>query len=225
MRATGIKGIIALPGVTIPGDRRSRLRDRRDPRRRIQGMLCSERELLISDEHNGIIELSGDWPIGTPAAVALGLDDPMIYVKVTPNRPDALGVYGIARDLAAKGLGKLKPLRCRRRSPAAFESPIKVSLDFPDGDTQALPALRRALYPRREERPVARLAAAPAQGHRPAPDLGAGRHHQLHHLRLWPAPACLRRRQGEGQHPCAAREGRRDHRGARRQDLHAHTPA
>ena len=58
---------------------------------------------------------TGDWPIGTPAAKALGLDDPMIYVKVTPNRPDALGVHGIARDLAAKGLGKLKPLECEAR--------------------------------------------------------------------------------------------------------------
>ena len=65
-------------------------------------MLCSERELLISEEHNGIIEVDASWPIGTPAAVALGLDDPMIYVKVTPNRPDALGLYGIARDLAPR---------------------------------------------------------------------------------------------------------------------------
>jgi phenylalanyl-tRNA synthetase beta chain len=62
---------------------------------------------------------------------ALGLDDPMIYVKVTANRPDALGIYGIARDLAAKGLGKLKPLNAK---PVAgtFDSPIKVSLDFED---------------------------------------------------------------------------------------------
>ena len=75
-------------------------------------MLCSERELLISQEHDGIIDLKGDWPIGTSAVKALGLDDPMIYVKVTANRPDALGIYGIARDLAAKGLGKLKPLDC-----------------------------------------------------------------------------------------------------------------
>ena len=78
-------------------------------------MLCSERELLISQEHDGIIDLKGDWPIGTPAVKALGLDDPMIYIKVTPNRPDALGIYGIARDLAAKGLGKLKPLECEAR--------------------------------------------------------------------------------------------------------------
>ena len=79
-------------------------------------MLCSERELLISHDHDGIIDLDGDLPIGTPAAVALGLDDPMISFKVTPNRPDALGVYGIARDLAAKGLGTLKPLDGERRS-------------------------------------------------------------------------------------------------------------
>jgi phenylalanyl-tRNA synthetase beta chain len=94
-------------------------------------MLCSERELQISLEHDGIIDLKGDWPIGTSAVKALGLDDPMIYVKVTANRPDALGIYGIARDLAAKGLGKLKPLNAK---PVAgtFDSPIKVSLDFED---------------------------------------------------------------------------------------------
>ena len=121
------------PGVTIPATRCG-VRARHDPRRRIQAMLCSERELLISDEHNGIIEVEGDWPVGTPAAKALGLDDPMIYVKVTPNRPDALGIYGIARDLAAKGLGTLKPLDAKTVA-GTFDSPIKVSLDFADGDT------------------------------------------------------------------------------------------
>ena len=134
---TGMKGIIALPGAYIPGTmitlEKGSIRGQES-----QGMLCSERELLISDEHNGIIELDGDWPVGTPAAVALGLDDPMIYVKVTANRPDALGVYGIARDLAAKGLGTLKALQS---SPVkgTFESPIKVTLDFADGDTTPCP--------------------------------------------------------------------------------------
>ena len=127
---TGLKGIIALPGAVIPvsGEalEKGMIRGQES-----QGMLCSERELLISQEHDGIIELAGDWPVGTPAVTALGLDDPMIYVKVTPNRPDALGIYGIARDLAAKGLGKLKPLAAK---PVAgtFDSPIKVSLDFED---------------------------------------------------------------------------------------------
>ncbi len=134
---TGIKAIIALPGVTIPATGTvfapATIRGVES-----QAMLCSERELLISDEHNGIIEVSGDWPVGTPAAKALGLDDPMIYVKVTPNRPDALGIHGIARDLAAKGLGRLKPLDAKKVD-GGFESPIKVSLDFPDGDTKPCP--------------------------------------------------------------------------------------
>ena len=134
---TGIKAIIALPGVTIPATGAvfapATIRGVES-----QAMLCSERELLISDEHNGIIEVAGDWPVGTPAAKALGLDDPMIYVKVTPNRPDALGIYGIARDLAAKGLGTLKPLDAKKVE-GTFDSPIKVSLDFPDGDTKPCP--------------------------------------------------------------------------------------
>ncbi len=134
---TGIKGIIALPGAYIPGTKitleKGVIRGQAS-----EGMLCSERELLISEEHNGIIEVSGDWPIGTPAAKALGLDDPMIYVKVTPNRPDALGIYGIARDLAAKGLGKLKPLDAKKVE-GTFDSPVDVALDFPDGDTRPCP--------------------------------------------------------------------------------------
>ena len=134
---TGIKGIIALPGSYVPGTNitleKGVIRGQAS-----EGMLCSERELLISDEHNGIIEVDGDWPIGTPAAKALGLDDPMIYIKVTPNRPDALGIYGIARDLAAKGIGKLKPLDA---TPVAgsFDSPISVSLDFEGGNTRPCP--------------------------------------------------------------------------------------
>ena len=134
---SGIKAIIALPGVTIPATGAvfapATIRGVES-----QAMLCSERELLISDEHNGIIEVDDKWPVGTPAAQALGLDDPMFYVKVTPNRPDALGIYGIARDLAAKGLGTLKPLDATAVK-GAFVSPISVSLDFPGGDTKPCP--------------------------------------------------------------------------------------
>jgi phenylalanyl-tRNA synthetase beta chain len=133
----GIKGIIALPGAYIPGTKMT-LEKGVIRGQASEGMLCSERELLISDEHNGIIELDGDWPIGTPATTALGLDDPMIYVKVTPNRPDALGIHGIARDLAAKGLGTLKPLKAEP-VVGSFVSPISVSLDFADGDTKPCP--------------------------------------------------------------------------------------
>jgi phenylalanyl-tRNA synthetase beta chain len=134
---TGMKAIIALPGVTIPVTGQvfapATIRGAES-----QAMMCSERELMLSDEHDGIIDVQGDWPVGTPAAQALGLDDPMFYVKVTANRPDALGLYGIARDLAAKGLGTLKPLNAPTIK-GSFESPIKVTLDFPKGDEKACP--------------------------------------------------------------------------------------
>jgi phenylalanyl-tRNA synthetase beta chain len=132
-----MKSIIALPGAYVPGTgitlEKGVIRGSAS-----EGMLCSERELMISDEHNGIIDLDGDWPVGTPAAAALHLDDPMIYVKVTPNRPDALGIRGIAHDLAAKGLGTLKPIKADP-VPGTFPSPIAVSLQFDNDDTSPCP--------------------------------------------------------------------------------------
>lgn len=134
---TGMKGVLALPGAFIPGTgitlEKGMIRGEAS-----EGMLCSERELLISQEHDGIIEVAGNIAIGTPAATALGLDDPMIYIKVTANRPDALGVYGIARDLAAKGLGTLKPLAANP-VPGSYDSPIAVTLDFPGNDMKPCP--------------------------------------------------------------------------------------
>ncbi len=129
---TGLVGIFAAPGTHVPGTgvdlEVGTIRGVESA-----GMLCSERELMISDSHDGIIDLHGDFEIGMSAAEALGLDDPVIDVAITPNRPDALGVHGIARDLAAKGLGKLKPLKV----PAikgSYKSPINVELRF-DKDT------------------------------------------------------------------------------------------
>jgi len=125
---TGLVGIFAAPGTHVPGTgvdlEVGTIRGVESA-----GMLCSERELMISDSHDGIIDLQGDFEIGMSAAEALGLDDPVIDVAITPNRPDALGVRGIARDLAAKGLGKLKPLNV----PAikgSYASPINVELRF-----------------------------------------------------------------------------------------------
>jgi phenylalanyl-tRNA synthetase beta chain len=129
---TGLVGIFAAPGTHVPGTgvdlEVGTIRGVESA-----GMLCSERELMISDSHDGIIDLQGEFEIGMSAAEALGLDDPVIDVAITPNRPDALGVHGIARDLAAKGLGKLKPLNV----PAikgSYASPINVELRF-DKDT------------------------------------------------------------------------------------------
>ncbi len=101
-------------------------------------MLLSERELKLSDEHTGIIALDPKAKIGSPAAKALGLDDAVFDVAITPNRPDCLGVRGIARDLAAAGLGKLrkdavKPVK------GAFPNPIPIELEFDKDTADACP--------------------------------------------------------------------------------------
>ncbi|MBI1170253.1 phenylalanine--tRNA ligase subunit beta [bacterium] len=96
------------------------------------GMMASERELELSDEHDGIIELPsgevGEKFVDWLAANRPGSVDPMIHIKITPNRPDALGVRGVARDLAARGLGTLKPLEVPAIA-GKFASPIGVAID------------------------------------------------------------------------------------------------
>lgn len=91
-------------------------------------MMCSERELELSDEHNGIIDLPEDAPVGTSFATYAGLDDAVIEIGLTPNRADCTGIHGIARDLAAAGLGTLK-----NTLPEAVkgegETPVKIILD------------------------------------------------------------------------------------------------
>ena len=94
------------------------------------GMMCSEKELGVGEDHSGIIELPADTPLGVPAAEVLPCD-PVIEISITPNRAECLGVRGIARDLAAAGLGTLKPLNVRK-TQGAFASPIKVSVEAKD---------------------------------------------------------------------------------------------
>ena len=115
-------------------------------------MLCSGRELLLTDDHEGIIELAADAKIGEPAARALGLDDPVLDVAITPNRGDCTSVYGIARDLAAAKLGRLRegdlsPV------PGKFESPITTSLDFPADKQGAAPMFAGRLIRNVKNRP------------------------------------------------------------------------
>ena len=120
---TGMKGIFAPTGSYIPGTdmllKASKIRGEDS-----NGMLCSSRELQLGDDHSGIIDLPADATTGAPAAEALGLDDAVIEIKVTPNRGDCLGVHGIARDLAAAGLGTLKPPKADRIK-GGYPSPIK----------------------------------------------------------------------------------------------------
>ena len=96
------------------------------------GMMCSARELELGDDHDGIIELAADAPVGASFADFAGLDDPVFDVAVTPNRQDCMGVRGIARDLAAAGLGTLKPLDV----PAiegSFDCPVEIRIEDPEG--------------------------------------------------------------------------------------------
>ena len=135
---TGMKGVFAPVGAHIPG---TGLDLKKGVIRGVEssGMLCSEREMGLSDEHEGIIDLPGDAPLGASFAAYMGLDDPVIDIAVTPNRPDCLGVRGIARDLAAAGLGTLKPDHRIERAPGAFASPIKWLRDLPAGAEDACP--------------------------------------------------------------------------------------
>jgi phenylalanyl-tRNA synthetase beta chain len=131
---TGMKGVFVPPGAFIPGKNMTlgigKIRGVES-----RGMLVSEFELQISDDHEGIIELPEDAPVGANYGQWAGLDDPVIHVNLTPNRGDCAGVNGIARDLAAAGLGKFKD---RPVEPVAgrFPCSTKVSLDF--GTTPSL---------------------------------------------------------------------------------------
>src|SRR3984885_14235714 len=104
---TGMKSVFSPVGTYIPG---KKLTLAKGVIRGVEsnGMLCSAAELELSEDHDGIIDLPDDAPVGAPYARWAGLDDPVIDINLTPNRPDATGVAGIARDLAAAGLGVLK---------------------------------------------------------------------------------------------------------------------
>ena len=103
----GLVGAFAAPGTYVPGiDVTLAVGTIRGVESR--GMMCSEKELEISDNHDGIIDLPADAPVGTSYAAYAGLDDPVVEINLTPNRPDCTSIHGIARDLAASGLGTLK---------------------------------------------------------------------------------------------------------------------
>ena len=107
---TGLVSVFAPVGTYIPGkDFTLELGSIRGERS--EGMLCSEKELLISEDHDGIVELPEDAPIGTAYIDYRDINDPVIEINVTPNRADCLGVRGVARDLAAAKLGTLRDNR------------------------------------------------------------------------------------------------------------------
>jgi len=126
----GLVGVLGTPGAVVPAGgfelRKSAIRGVES-----NGMMCSSRELELGGDHAGIIELPEDAPVGTPFAEYSGTS-PVFDVAITPNRPDCMGVEGIARDLAAAGLGSFRPYRV---DPVAgsFACPVEIRTDDPEG--------------------------------------------------------------------------------------------
>ncbi len=152
---------------------------------------------MLSDDHDGIIDLPADAPVGQSYVEWAGTAEPVIEINLTPNRSDCTGVNGIARDLGATLIGDYK-----ENAP----KPVEGHVPLP-GQRQArlrrhpsaVSGLRSAAGARRQERSVAGLAAKAPDGDRSAADQRAGRHHQFHHLRPRPAAACVRRQEGQRQ--------------------------
>ncbi len=128
----GMLGIFAPENSYIPG---TELHLKKTKIRGVEscGMLVSEREMGISDEHDGIIEIDSNYKIGDPFSKIFKLDEPVIEINLTPNRSDCLSVRGIARDLSAAGLGKLKNLKSKKIKDS-FKSPMKWKKDFKDNN-------------------------------------------------------------------------------------------
>ncbi|WP_262693286.1 phenylalanine--tRNA ligase subunit beta [Kordiimonas aquimaris] len=134
---TGIKVVLGQPGDYVPGVdftlKKAKIRGVES-----NGMMCSYKELELGDDHDGIIELDTDAPVGASFVDYAKLDDPVIEIAITPNRQDCLGVYGIARDLAAAGLGALKPLDTSVVE-GTFDSDVSVSIDLSADKAHACP--------------------------------------------------------------------------------------
>ncbi len=132
----GLKVILAVPGTVIPetGEplKKGSIRGVES-----QGMMCSWRELGMGEDHSGIAELAADAPVGSPVIEAMEFD-PVIDIAVTPNRADCLGVRGVARDLAAAGVGVLTTL-AQTKVPGTFKSPVTVTLDLVADRANACP--------------------------------------------------------------------------------------
>jgi phenylalanyl-tRNA synthetase beta chain len=159
----GMLGVFGPPGAYIPGiDMTLKVAAIRGVESR--GMMCSARELQLGEDHTGIIELPEDAPVGAAYTDYAALDDPVFDVAVTPNRQDCMGVRGIARDLAAAGVGVLKPLAVPQIE-GSFPSPVEIRNDDPDACpaffAQAIRGVRNGASPEWMQR---RLKAA---GQRP----------------------------------------------------------
>jgi phenylalanyl-tRNA synthetase beta chain len=124
----GMKGVFSPPGTFIPG-KNITLTVGTIRGVESRGMLCSAAELMISDDHEGIIDLPPDTPVGKSYVEWAGASEPAIEINLTPNRPDCTGVSGIARDLGATSIGTYKD-KIPKPVKGSFPCPVKVTLDF-----------------------------------------------------------------------------------------------
>jgi phenylalanyl-tRNA synthetase beta chain len=132
----GLVGVFGMEGAVVPANgmvlKKAAIRGVES-----NGMMCSSRELELGDDHDGIIELPADAPVGASFADYSGADDPVMDVAITPNRQDCMGVRGIARDLAAAGMGRLMPINPSTSSGGtgrgSFACPIEIGTDDPEG--------------------------------------------------------------------------------------------
>ena len=126
----GLVGVLGLPGAVVPANgmvlKQASVRGVES-----NGMMCSTRELELGEDHDGIIELPAEVPVGTAFADYHG-SDPVFDVAITPNRPDCMGVYGIARDLAAAGIGAMVPIDVAS-NPGSYPCPVELRTDDPAG--------------------------------------------------------------------------------------------
>ena len=216
---TGMKSVFSPVGTYIPG---KKITLAKGVIRGVEsnGMLCSAAELELSDDHDGIIDLPDDAPVG------------VAYASLC--RPRRSGHRRRADAQPARRDRRLRHRpRSRRRRPRRTEDaaphagrgrlrlPDQRAARFRRRRRASLPGLRAASGARRHQRRFAGMDAEAAARDRPAADQRAGRHHQLSHLRSRPAAACLRSRQGQGRAARAPRPRRRERAGARRQDLRA----
>ncbi|HET8543332.1 MAG TPA: phenylalanine--tRNA ligase subunit beta [Pseudolabrys sp.] len=130
----GMKGVFSAPGTFIPG-KNITLTVGTIRGVESRGMLCSAAELMISDDHEGIIDLPADAPVGKSYVEWAGASEPVIEINLTPNRPDCTGVSGIARDLGATSIGTYKD-KIPKPVKGSFPCPVKITLDF--GKTPSL---------------------------------------------------------------------------------------
>ena len=193
MRAPASSACSRRPAPSFPA-RTSRSASAPSAASRAAACCARRRNCRLSEDHDGIMELPADAPVGAAYAEWAGLGDPVIEINLTPNRQDCTGVHGIARDLAAADMGKFKD-----PGDQADQGRIPLPGEGDGRGRQIVSGLCAAAGARRQERPLAGMAAEAPDLDRPAADQRAGRYHQLHDLRPRPAAACVRCGQGQGR--------------------------